>query len=82
MKETDDGNYLIIITDKSGSLLETYTIDPETGKGTNSNGEEVDLPQTGNNSLTLLLIMLGSLSLIGMGTAFIYASRKTRRKEE
>ena len=30
---------------------EAYTVDPVTGQGTNSAGEAVDLPQTGNNSV-------------------------------
>lgn len=82
VKETETGKYQITITDKSGKVLDTYTIDPETGKGVNSEGEEVDLPQTGNNSLRKLLIILSSLTLIGMGIVAIYASGIIRRKKD
>ena len=81
VKETVDGDYQIMITDKSGKILDTYTIDPETGKGVNSEGEEVDLPQTGNNSLRKLLIIISSLMLIGFGMIAMYASGIIRRKK-
>lgn len=81
VKETEDGDYQIMITDKSGKILDTYTIDPETGKGVNSEGEEVDLPQTGNNSLRKLLIIISSLMLIGFGMIAMYASGIIRRKK-
>lgn len=81
VKETEDGDYQIMITDKSGKVLDTYTIDPETGKGVNSEGEEVDLPQTGNNSLRRLLIIISAFMLIGMGVVAIYASGIIRRKK-
>ncbi len=81
VKETEDGDYQIMITDKSGKILDTYTIDPETGKGVNSEGEEVDLPQTGNNSLRKLLIIISALMLIGFGMIAMYASGIIRRKK-
>lgn len=81
VKEAENGDYQIMITDKSGKVLDTYTIDPETGKGFNSEGEEVDLPQTGNNSLRKLLIIISSLMLIGIGMVAIYASSIIRRKK-
>ena len=49
-KDNFDGTYSIILSDEKGNVLDTYIIDTTTGKGKNAKGEEVDLPQTGNNS--------------------------------
>ena len=48
--KNDDGSVNIALKDKNGDTVVTYTIDPETGKGTDSNNENVNLPQTGNNN--------------------------------
>ena len=64
---TDDGKFEIVFKDKNNETLMTYIIDPATGKGTNSANEEVSLPKTGNNSMTIWFI-IGSLllSLLGL----------------
>ena len=81
VQETETRDYEIIITDKSGNVLEIYTINPETGKGVNSEGEEVNLPQTGNNSFGRIIIIISSLVLIGVGLIAMYASGILRRKK-
>lgn len=73
--------YVIALLDESGDALETYVIDPLTGIGTDSADQDVDLPQTGNNSLNNVLIVLGAIMLIGMGLYSIKASNVIRRKE-
>lgn len=76
-----DGMYVITLLDESATLLDSYTIDPETGIGTNSADEEVNLPQTGINALNNVLIVLGSIMLIAMGFCITKASGVIRRKE-
>jgi len=44
---TADGNAVITLTDAEGNVLDVYSIDPFTGVGTESDGGEVNLPQTG-----------------------------------
>lgn len=77
-----DGTYVIELSDESGKLLDTYTIDPETGIGTDSANEEVNLPQTGNNSLNNIFLVLGAFMIIGFGIFAVRASGCNRRKED
>lgn len=78
-KENADGTVTIDLIDLSGNVIDTYTINPETGIGTNSKGAEVNLPQTGNNSLGTVAAVAAALALLGAGAAAVKASRK---KEE
>ncbi len=78
-KENADGTVTIDLIDLSGNVIDTYTINPETGIGTNSKGAEVNLPQTGNNSLGTAAAVAAALALLGAGAAAVKASRK---KEE
>ena len=82
-KKNTDGTYSIILKDENGQVLDTYVIDPETGKGTNSGGETVELPQTGNNSLTNALTAFLALMMTGFGLVAIKMSGIfSRRKKE
>ena len=78
----ENGRRVITISDKSGKVLDKYTIDPKTGKGSDSDGEAVDLPQTGNNSMTNLFILLGAIMSVIMGAFAIRASGVIRRRED
>ncbi len=82
VKPASDGMYEIVLKDKDNKVLDTYTIDPKTGKGTNSANEKVDLPQTGNNSMTDLWIVFGALFMIGLGLAALKLSRRVYRKKD
>ncbi|MCR4640221.1 FMN-binding protein [Ruminococcus sp.] len=82
IKRTSDGDREISITDSKGNVLDKYTVDPETGKGVNSANEPVNLPQTGNNSMYRLFIILGAFMMIGLGMICIKGSMKVRRREE
>lgn len=66
--------YEITLMDESGAVLDTYTIDPGTGIGTNSANKEINLPQTGNNSLSNILIILGAFMFTAAGLYVTKAS--------
>ncbi|MCM1227856.1 MAG: hypothetical protein NC320_10635 [Clostridium sp.] len=74
IKVISDDEYEITLLDDSGNVLDTYTIDPNTGIGTNSNNEAVNLPQTGNNSKTKILVITVALILIAAGVCIIKIS--------
>ena len=69
------------MTDDSGDVLDVYEIDPETGIGHDSNGNEVNLPQTGNNSLTNLMAVLGAFMMTVFGLVSVRFFCIFRRKE-
>ena len=72
----EDGTVTIQMGDES------YTVDPVTGTGTNSAGEAVDLPQTGNNSVKTAAAA-GIAALFTAGGAFaVFKSGIFRRKKE
>lgn len=79
--ENVDGMYEITLSDEEGKVLDTYTINPDTGVGTNSANEEVNLPQTGNNSMKNILLAVFSLILIGFGFCVVKISGVIRRDE-
>jgi len=82
IKHSSDGNREITIYDSTGKALEKYTVDPKTGKGVNSANEAVDLPQTGDNSLTHIIIMTIAMAMLGLGILCLKSNLKIRRKEE
>ena len=61
--------YEIILKDASGNVLDVYTIDPQTGKGTNSANEAVDLSQVESSTMTNLIIALASFMMLVFGSA-------------
>lgn len=74
--------YEIKMKDTDGNILDNYTIDPETAEGTNSAGEAVSLPQTGNNSMMNILGVLVAFMLIGIGLYAVKTSGNSRYKKE
>jgi LPXTG-motif cell wall-anchored protein len=77
-----DDKYEIKMKDKEGNILDIYTIDPETAEGTNSAGEIVSLPQTGNNSMMNVLVVVGAFMMIAMGLYAVIVSGNSHRKKE
>lgn len=77
-----DGTLSIVLTDESGKVLDTYVIDPVTGIGTNSNGSEVNLPQTGNNSMKAVAATSAALALTLLGSFAVVKSGVIRKKED
>lgn len=80
--ENDDGTLTITLLDEAGNVLDKYTVHPNTGIGFNSSGEAVDLPQTGINTTSHLLIMIGAFLMLGFGAAAVWISDIGRRREE
>lgn len=74
----DDNTVIIIVGDFVDDELvpyEYYIVDPMTGEGVDSAGEEVDLPQTGNNApaaavmaaVAVFMVFAGAFAVIGSG---------------
>ena len=78
----NDDNTVDIELSKNGKVVETYTIDPVTAQGTDSEGNDVELPQTGNNSpVTAAETACAFLLMIG-GVFALVKSGMFRRKDE
>ena len=80
--ENDDGTLTITLLDEAGNVLDKYTVHSNTGIGFNSSGEAVDLPQTGINTTSHLLIMIGAFLMLGFGIIAIRLSGIGKRKRE
>ena len=74
--------YEITLTDLNGNVLDVYTVDPKTGTGTDSSNAEVNLPQTGNNSMTNWLLCVGAALFMAFGFGAVKASGILKRKED
>ena len=74
--------YEITLTDENGNVLDVYTVDPKTGTGTDSSNAEVNLPQTGNNSMTNWLLCVGAALFMAFGFGAVKASGIRKRKED
>ena len=80
--ENEDGTVSVVLSDEKGNVVDTYTIDPVTGKGTDSKGGTVDLPQTGNNSVKTAAAAATALFLMLIGSAAVAGSGVLRKKDE
>ena len=78
----NDGTYSYELKDEAGNVVDKYTIDPATGKGTDSKGNEVSLPQTGMNSLGTVATAAGAAMLMLTGAIAAYGSGVLRKKKE
>lgn len=77
-----DGMLSIVLTDENGKVLDTCVIDPVTGIGTSSDGSEVNLPQTGNNSPKTITATSSALVLALFGSYAVVKSGVLRKKED
>ncbi len=59
-------------------MLDTYTVNPDTGIGTNVDGKEVNLPQTGMSGVHKTIAGLAALMTF-TGVALV---KKSRREDE
>ena len=73
-----DNEYEITLTDDNDKVLDQYTVNPDTGIGTNKAGKEVDLPQTGTSGVRKPIAELAALMTLA-GVALI---KKSRKKDE
>ena len=78
----ENNRITVDLKDKSGKVVDTYEINVKTGIGEDTQGEEVNLPQTGNNSMNNLLASVGALMMIGFGAVAMKLSGIFRRKED
>ena len=81
-KDNGDGTYSIIMKDDKGNVLDTYTIDPATGKGKDSKGNDVELPQTGNNSMKTAAAAAVAVTFMAVGAAAVIGSGVGRKKKD
>lgn len=77
-----DFNVTVQLKDESGKVIDTYTVDPADGTGTNAEGEAVDLPQTGINDAKPMTIALFAFMLTAAGALTIVKSGVLRKKDE
>ena len=73
-----DTEYEITLTDDDDNVLDTYTVNPDTGVGTDAQGKEVNLPQTGMSGAHKAIAGLAALMTL-TGTAIV---KKSRKKDE
>ena len=78
----EDGTVSIQLSDAEGNVLDVYVIDPVSGTGENGKGEEINLPQTGNNSKASLTIVFVAFMAIFAGTFAIVKSGIVRKRKE
>ena len=71
-----------VFADENGNVLDVYIVDPKTGTGTDSSNVEVNLPQTGNNSMTNWLLCVGAALFMAFGFGAVKASGVLKRKED
>lgn len=81
-KINKDGSVSIELTNKDGSVIDTYTVDAVSGEGTNSKGEAVSLPQTGNNAPDTVAKASASAFLTLAGLFAVLKSGIFRKKRE
>ena len=78
----DNNSVTVALYDENATPVDAYHLDPDTGKGTlNSDNSEVDLPQTGNNSLGTAGAAVSALLLAVAGAFAVLKSGMLRRKE-
>ena len=73
-EETEEG-YTIVISDEELNTLDTYSIDPKTGTGTNSAGEAINLPQTGMSGAHRAVAAAAALLMLA-GAGLVIRNRK------
>ena len=76
-----DGTVSVVLYDAAGNVLDTYKLDPLTGKETNTNGEVVDLPQTGNQDCGTAVAAAGAGMLTMTGLFMLLRSFGHRKRK-
>ena len=81
LTNNEDGTVTIKLTNENGAVMDTYVIDPVTGKGKDISGSVVDLPKTGNNALGTVAAVAAAISMTVAG-AFVLSKAGKPKKEE
>ncbi len=76
---TADDTAIITLIDAEGNVLDVYTIDPNTGTGTESDGGEVNLPQTGYSKLCHTAVALAGCATV-IGGVMVIGSGVLKKK--
>lgn len=76
---TADDTAIITMIDAEGNILDVYTIDPNTGTGTESDGGEVNLPQTGYSKLYHTAVALAGCATV-IGGVMVIGSGVLKKK--
>ena len=77
-----DKEFKITLKESDGKILDVYTIDPASGTGTDSEHGTVNLPQTGNQSMSDWLLVFAAFLLFGFGMIPVQKSGLMRRRKK
>ena len=75
-----DGSYTVSFRNRDSEEEVLYTLDAVTAKGTDNTGEQINLPQTGNNAPGTAAVTVCALLLLMAGAGLLYRSRRLSRK--
>ena len=78
----DQDKLIITLSDDSGEIVDFYFVDAATGSGEDANGKEINLPQTGNNAVSNLLLVVAALMMIAAGAVTLSTSGIIRRRKD
>ena len=78
----DQDKLIITLSDDSGEIVDFYFVDAATGSGEDANGVKINLPQTGNNAVSDLLLVVAALMMIAAGAVTLSASGIIRRRKD
>lgn len=70
-----DGTVSVYMLEAEENVVDNYTLDVKTGVGTDSQGNEVDLPQTGMSGLHKAVTGVAAIMLLA-GSVLVKKSRK------
>ena len=73
---TNNGKIAVSFRDEQNGVLEKYTISPSTGKGIDTEGRAISLPQTGNTDPFACCVMILALLMAVGGAVVVYKTRK------
>ena len=77
-----DGTLAVALKDSEGNHVDSYNIDTATGIATNDAGEEVNLPQTGNNSMADIMLAAAAFMMLAAGAAAVYGASRRRKEDD
>ncbi len=82
VSQNEDGTVNITLKDENNKEIVTYAVDPDTAKGTDSNDEQVNLPETGHSDPAAAAAAAAAVGLIFLGVFMMRFAPVRRRDEE